>query len=247
MASIRSKGNRTTEHAFLVLLRRAKISGWRRHPNLPGKPDFVFRRRRLVVFVDGCFWHGCPRCYRPPEDNSTYWQGKLASNRHRDLRRTRELRALNWRVLRIWEHSLKSSLGRASVLSRLVTALNVEHLVGDHKHKGLGLGTKSVKQRKDANNSKKARLGKAALFAASRVAKRGARVAWGKEKGQAVGPALFYLDTMCCVCLRLDDRYDETESVQISEQITLRFRSGSSLRAERYGMKRAVQPIREKG
>jgi len=119
MASIRSKGNATTEYAFLRLLRAAKISGWRRHPNLPGKPDFVFPSRRLAVFVDGCFWHGCPRCYRLPEDNRSYWQAKVRSNRLRDRRRSRELRSLNWKVLRIWEHSLKSTKGRASVLKKL--------------------------------------------------------------------------------------------------------------------------------
>lgn len=119
MASIRSKGNATTERAFLQLLRRAKISGWRRHLRLPGKPDFVFQSHRLAIFIDGCFWHGCPRCYRLPEDNRAYWAEKVASNRRRDRRRTRELRALNWTVLRIWEHSLKSEKGRARVLTKL--------------------------------------------------------------------------------------------------------------------------------
>jgi DNA mismatch endonuclease, patch repair protein len=123
MTSIRSKGNATTELAFLGLLQNAKISGWRRHLNLPGKPDFVFRSRRLAVFIDGCFWHGCPKCYRLPEDNRPYWKAKVLSNRRRDRRRTRELRSLNWRVLRVWEHSLKSPFGRERVLSKLLLAL----------------------------------------------------------------------------------------------------------------------------
>jgi DNA mismatch endonuclease, patch repair protein len=119
MASIKSKGNRTTERAFLQVLREAQISGWRRHLNLPGKPDFVFRSKLLAVFIDGCFWHGCPKCYRMPEDNRPYWKEKILSNRRRDRRRTRELRSRNWRVLRVWEHSLKSHLGRERVLLRL--------------------------------------------------------------------------------------------------------------------------------
>jgi len=123
MTSIRSKGNATTELAFLRLLRNARISGWRRHLNLPGKPDFVFRSRRLAVFIDGCFWHGCPRCYRLPEGNRPYWKAKVLSNRRRDRRRARELRSLNWRVLRVWEHSLKSPVGRERVLSKLRMAL----------------------------------------------------------------------------------------------------------------------------
>jgi DNA mismatch endonuclease (patch repair protein) len=125
MSSIRSKGNATTERAFLQLLRTAGISGWRRHVKLPGKPDFVFRDKSLAVFIDGCFWHGCPRCYRPPGDNRSYWQRKVLSNRLRDRRRVRELRGLHWRVLRVWEHSLKSAAGRTRVLSRLTKVLAV--------------------------------------------------------------------------------------------------------------------------
>jgi DNA mismatch endonuclease (patch repair protein) len=124
MASIRSKGNATTERVFLQLLRHAGISGWRRHLKLPGRPDFVFRLQHVAVFVDGCFWHGCPRCYRMPKDNRAYWKAKVLMNRRRDRRRTRELQSLNWRVLRFWEHSLKSPVERAKVLLKLKTALS---------------------------------------------------------------------------------------------------------------------------
>ncbi len=124
MASIRSKGNTTTERAFLSILRHAGITGWRRHLNLPGKPDFVFRSQRLAIFLDGCFWHGCPRCYRLPQDNRAYWKKKLLGNRQRDRRRSRELRLLGWRVVRIWEHTLKSSRGRVQILERVAAALN---------------------------------------------------------------------------------------------------------------------------
>jgi DNA mismatch endonuclease (patch repair protein) len=124
MASIRSKGNATTEWAFIRLLRKAKISGWRRHPKLPGRPDFVFRSNRVVVFIDGCFWHGCPQCYRLPEDNRPYWRAKIIGNRRRDRRRTRELRSLEWRVLRVWEHSLKSSAGRTRIVAKLRETLS---------------------------------------------------------------------------------------------------------------------------
>jgi DNA mismatch endonuclease, patch repair protein len=126
MASIRSKGNATTEQVFLHLLRQARIHGWRRHANLPGKPDFVFRAERVAVFIDGCFWHGCPRCYRMPGDNRPYWKAKLLSNRRRDRRATRKLRSLDWRVIRIWEHSLKSPRSRRLAVSRLSKALQIE-------------------------------------------------------------------------------------------------------------------------
>lgn len=123
MASIRSKGNATTELVFLQLLRDAGITGWRRHWKLPGRPDFVFRLGRVAVFVDGCFWHGCPRCYRLPEDNRQYWKAKVLMNRRRDRRRMRELRSLNWLVLRFWEHSLKSPAERGKIVLRLKKAL----------------------------------------------------------------------------------------------------------------------------
>jgi DNA mismatch endonuclease, patch repair protein len=122
MASIRSEGNATTERAFERLLREERITGWRRHLKLPGKPDFAFRSKRLAIFIDGCFWHGCPQCYRMPDDNRPYWKTKVESNRRRDRRRVRELHALNWRVLRIWEHALKSSRGRARILKQLRAA-----------------------------------------------------------------------------------------------------------------------------
>jgi DNA mismatch endonuclease (patch repair protein) len=123
MSSIRSKGNATTERAFAKLLRDARISGWRRHVNLPGKPDFTFKRKGLAVFVDGCFWHGCPRCYRMPEDNRPYWRKKILSNRLRDRRNGRKLRTEGWRVLRFWEHNLKTEKGRRRALFKLERSL----------------------------------------------------------------------------------------------------------------------------
>ncbi len=108
MSRIRSKGNAKTELRLLAMLRSEGITGWRRHAQLPGNPDFVFRRCRLVIFVDGCFWHGCPRCYRRPASNRRYWDAKVIHNRARDRTVTRELRRAGWNVLRIWEHALKN-------------------------------------------------------------------------------------------------------------------------------------------
>jgi DNA mismatch endonuclease (patch repair protein) len=125
MASIRSKGNKTTEGAFLKLLRKARISGWRRHVALPGKPDFTFRKLGLAVFIDGCFWHGCARCYRLPSDNRQYWRKKILSNRVRDRRTARKLRTAGWKVLRFWEHALRDEKSRGQALSRLITSLTI--------------------------------------------------------------------------------------------------------------------------
>jgi len=72
-------------------------------PDVPGSPDFASRRRKIAVFVDGCFWHGHPAHYRAPKSSRGYWLPKVARNRARDRDVNRELRALGWTVLRFWE------------------------------------------------------------------------------------------------------------------------------------------------
>jgi DNA mismatch endonuclease (patch repair protein) len=106
MSRIRGNGNKETELALMKLLRSYHIKGWRRHQPVFGKPDFVFREARVAVFVDGCFWHGCPRHCNTPASNRTFWKNKLAANKARDRRVNRFLRKESWRVVRIWEHDL---------------------------------------------------------------------------------------------------------------------------------------------
>jgi DNA mismatch endonuclease (patch repair protein) len=106
MARIRSSGNRSTELRLLEILQKKGIKGWRRKQRIFGRPDFVVKRERVAVFVDGCFWHACPRCFRRPRSNNTYWDAKLQRNRQRDRTVNRELRRLGWKVLRIWAHEL---------------------------------------------------------------------------------------------------------------------------------------------
>ena len=108
MAAIRSKGNKETEMKLARIFRRHRISGWRRHLSLVGNPDFVFRKQRLTIFVDGCFWHGCPKHLRMPRSHQAYWLQKIARNRRRDWIVTRALRREGWRVLRIWGHELNN-------------------------------------------------------------------------------------------------------------------------------------------
>jgi DNA mismatch endonuclease Vsr len=71
------------------------------------RPDFVFRERKLAVFVDGCFWHGCAKCYVRPRQNRKFWDAKFARNTERDRKVNKALKAAGWQVLRIWEHELK--------------------------------------------------------------------------------------------------------------------------------------------
>ena len=74
-------------------------------PEVKTRGDLVFRKHNLVVFIDGCFWHGCPWHYKTPKPRSEWWDAKTEKNRTRDKRKTKQLRKLGWKVLRIWEHT----------------------------------------------------------------------------------------------------------------------------------------------
>jgi DNA mismatch endonuclease (patch repair protein) len=118
MAAVRSAGNRSTERILRAHLVQRGLRGWRLNArDLPGCPDFVFDRARLAVFVDGCFWHGCPRCHRAPGSNRDYWTQKVDRNRKRDRKVACALRAAGWTVLRVWEHDLAEAA--AAVAKRI--------------------------------------------------------------------------------------------------------------------------------
>jgi DNA mismatch endonuclease (patch repair protein) len=135
MACIRSAGNRTTELRLIEILREHGVKGWRRgvtleFTGLPKRlrvrPDFVFRRHRLAVFVDGCFWHACPYHRTKPRTNRAFWSEKIAANRKRDRIVGQGLASAGWRVLRIWEHSLipKRSAMTVQRLQRHLTSVS---------------------------------------------------------------------------------------------------------------------------
>jgi len=109
MSRIRSRGNSSTELRLIELMRGAGIKGWRRKSKLCGRPDFVFPRFHIAVFVDGCYWHGCRKCSLGSKSNVEYWKPKIAGNIKRDRSNSRALRGDGWRVVRIWEHDLKAS------------------------------------------------------------------------------------------------------------------------------------------
>lgn len=122
MSRIRGRGNKETELALARLLRAGGITGWRRHQSILGRPDFIFREVRLALFVDGCFWHRCPKHSNLPANNRAFWQKKLAGNQTRDRFVNRTLRKEGWRVVRIWEHELKNP---SRVSARIRKALAV--------------------------------------------------------------------------------------------------------------------------
>ena len=120
MRAVRSQGNRSTENKLKKALRAAGLSGWRTHQDLPGRPDFCWRLEKLTVFVDGCFWHKCPYCYREPKSNKAYWGKKIARNTARDRKVSRILRAAGWHVLRVRECILRDKEGL--VIARIARA-----------------------------------------------------------------------------------------------------------------------------
>lgn len=88
---------------------------------LIGRPDLVFPGKRLAVFVDGCFWHGCPEHATKPKKNAEFWKNKLKRNVERDEEVSESLRQQGWIVMRIWEHDINSDLNK--VVQDIVIAL----------------------------------------------------------------------------------------------------------------------------
>jgi DNA (cytosine-5)-methyltransferase 1 len=100
------------------------IRGFRLHSaTVPGHPDVVFPKQRIAVFIDGCFWHGCPKCYRAPKSNQNYWKMKVKRNRKRDEAVNELCEKAGWKVLRIWEHDVvRNPKVAAGKLTRLLRA-----------------------------------------------------------------------------------------------------------------------------
>jgi DNA mismatch endonuclease, patch repair protein len=121
MSKIRSRGNQSTELRLIRLFRDQHITGWRRGVRLFGNPDFVFYKQRVAIFVDGCFWHGCPRCRNTPSANASYWLAKNQRNRKRDRLVTRTLSRRGWHVIRIWEHRLRKGSALITSLSKILS------------------------------------------------------------------------------------------------------------------------------
>src|SRR3989338_8978750 len=102
MRAVLSKGNRSTENIFRSALKRFHIKYWRTHPKAIFSPDFIFPRKKLAIYLDGCFW-----------------ENKIFANVKRDRTNRRLLKGLGWRVIRIWEHSLKNADSVQKQMKRL--------------------------------------------------------------------------------------------------------------------------------
>jgi DNA mismatch endonuclease, patch repair protein len=108
MSRIRGKDT-GPEIKLRKLLWSKGIRGYRIHYKLPGKPDIVFTKKKITIFIDGCFWHKCPICFQEPETRKEFWMKKIGTNVERDLKNTKQLKEEGWTVLRFWEHEIRKT------------------------------------------------------------------------------------------------------------------------------------------
>ena len=124
MSAIKGKNNKSTELKLNMAFVRAGICGWNRnYKELPGKPDFYFSNKKLAIFVDGCYWHGCPVCGHIPKTRSEFWKAKIERNKERDEKYNKELAKLGINVIRFWEHELKDKIELEKSINKIKNEL----------------------------------------------------------------------------------------------------------------------------
>jgi len=126
MASVKSRGNKSTELALGSILFAAGMRGYRKHWRVAGRPDFAWPGLKVAVFVDGCFWHGCTKCKYPPRSNRKFWKDKIENNVRRDRRVSRRLRRSGWSVIRVRE----CAVNREASLRRIIRIVAQRRLSG---------------------------------------------------------------------------------------------------------------------
>lgn len=110
MSRIRAKDTKLERDFLKELSAVSHRAGhrYRKHyTGLKGKPDIAFPAKKIAVFIDGCFWHGCPQHSRVPLSNVSYWKTKLVRNKKRDKETARHAKESGWRIIRFWEHQVK--------------------------------------------------------------------------------------------------------------------------------------------
>ena len=118
MKTVKSRNTKSTELKLISIFKEHHIVGWRRTYPLIGKPDFVFPKKRIAVFVDGCFWHGHNCRNVTPSQHKEYWDTKREYNKRHDKMVTEILQKKNWTVIRIWECELKKK-NREKLLEKI--------------------------------------------------------------------------------------------------------------------------------
>lgn len=122
MTAVKSNGNKSTELTIIQIFRYNNISGWRRHQNIVGRPDFVFKKHKVAVFADGCFWHEHNCRNTKPKTNEKFWREKITRNKRRDKRYNNMLRKTGWTVFRFWECEINKGHYKGK-LGKLIVAL----------------------------------------------------------------------------------------------------------------------------
>lgn len=117
----RIRGKDTGPEMKLRLALWSRGLRYRLHYNIPGRPDVVFPGKRIAIFVDGCFWHGCPLHGVRPKTNAVFWHSKIQGNIRRDAKVTKILGQLGWCVFRFWEHQIED--GFDTTVSRVLRAI----------------------------------------------------------------------------------------------------------------------------
>src|SRR3989344_8892221 len=109
------------ERALREALKKEKLRFRTNVATLPGKPDIVFSKQKLAIFMDSCFWHGCKKHCRLPSTNRSYWRNKIEKNKKRDMAVSKKLKSIGWRTIRIWEHTITK--GPAQTAQKIEKAL----------------------------------------------------------------------------------------------------------------------------
>ena len=132
MQAVKGKGTRLEKRLFSMLAGMG-LRGWRKNvDNIIGKPDIAFAGQRVAIFVDWCFWHGCPRCKRKlPKTNRQYWRRKIQRNIALAKSNNRRLRADGWTVIRFWEHEIGKATDTGKLRAKILSAIgNKEERLG---------------------------------------------------------------------------------------------------------------------
>jgi len=122
MRNIRSKGT-APERKVMRELRKRKIYFAKHVDKIIGKPDIVFRRKKIVVFIDSDFWHGHPDRFIMPKTNTDYWRNKISRNKERDIQVTHDLMEQGWTVIRLWEYDINKKFDEC--MEKILAVLDV--------------------------------------------------------------------------------------------------------------------------
>jgi DNA mismatch endonuclease (patch repair protein) len=125
MKAVKGKATIPEKRLFSFLMRKG-FRGWTKNdPLIFGKPDVAFKEKRIAIFIDGCFWHGCLACNKKmPKTNSGYWLKKIDRNKKQSQLVNKTLRVDGWKLIRIWEHELVKFRKIDKLLSKVASAIN---------------------------------------------------------------------------------------------------------------------------